>query len=83
MAAPFTDPTQLYQKMVGKLIFLTDTRPDTSFAVSTVSRFMCKPQEPHLQIVKHVYRYLGGSTDSALLFKRGEGDYLSGFTDAD
>lgn len=82
MAAPLTDPTQ-YQKMVGKLIFLTHTRPDLSFAVSTVSRFMSKPQEPHLQAVKHIYRYLHGSTDSALLYQRGEGDYLSGFTDAD
>lgn len=70
MAAPLTDPTQ-YQKMVGKLIFLTHTRPDLSFAVSTVSRFMSKPQEPHLQAVKHIYRYLHGSTDSPFCISEG------------
>lgn len=82
MDAPFTDPAQ-HQQMVGKLIFLTHTRPDISFAVSSISRFMSQPHEPHLQVVKHVYRYLQGTVDSALLFKRGEGDHLCGFTDAD
>ena len=31
----------LYSRMVGKLVYLTHTRPDISFAVSTVSRFLC------------------------------------------
>lgn len=65
------------------MIFLTHTRPDISFAVSIVSRFMCSPQEPHLQAVKHIYRYLKGTTNFALLYKRGEEDNICGFTDAD
>lgn len=36
MSAPSTDPTT-YQRMVGKLIFLTHTRPDLSHAVSLVT----------------------------------------------
>lgn len=53
-------PTDLvrYQTMVGKLIFLTHTRPDIAYAVSIVSRFMAAPQEIHAQAVKHIYRYL-------------------------
>lgn len=35
-----------YQRMVGKLIFLTHTRPDIAYAVSVVSRFMAAPQVP-------------------------------------
>lgn len=55
MQAPAADSTR-YQRMVGKLIFLTHTRIDISYAVSVVSRFMSNPQEPHAQAVKHIYR---------------------------
>lgn len=51
MEAPAVD-CHRYQRMVGKLIFLTHTRPDICFAVSVVSRFMVRSQEPHLQLYK-------------------------------
>lgn len=82
MDSPPSDPL-LYQKMVGKLIFLTQTRPDISYAVSIVSRFMTKPLEIHYQAVKHLYRYLKGTTDLAIQYQRGGGSSLSGFTDSD
>ena len=82
MLAPPTDQA-LYQRMVGKLILLTPTRPDIAYAVRIVSRFMSKPQEPHARAVKHLYRYLRGTTDFALLYRRGEDLTLHGFTDAD
>jgi transposase InsO family protein len=43
-----------YCKLVGKLIFLTTTRPDLSYAVSIVSRYMSAPQQAHLEVVKHI-----------------------------
>lgn len=89
MQAPPAD-SALYQRMVGKLIFLTHTRVDIAFAVSIVSRFMNSPQEPHAQAVKRIYRYLRGTSDLALLYRRGEETHLQGkdtqlqvFTDAD
>lgn len=82
MSAPATDPTT-YQQMVGKLIFLTHTRPDISFAVSLVSRFMSHPQDPHLQAVKHIYRYLKGTSGLALSYERGGVNTICGFTDSD
>lgn len=82
MSAPSTDTTT-YQRMVGKLIFLTHTRPDISFAVGLVSRFMCRPQEPHLLAVKQIYRYLKATSEFALLYQRGGVSSLCGFTDSD
>jgi hypothetical protein len=41
------DPTY-YRCLVGQLIHLTHTRPNISFTVGVVSRFMTKPQVPHL-----------------------------------
>lgn len=82
MGAPLADAAR-YQQMVGKLIFLTHTRVDICYAVSVVSRFMQCPQEPHAQAVKHVFRYLKGTSDLALCYRKGENNDLYGYTDAD
>ena len=50
-----------YQRLVGKLIYLTITRPDITYAVSLVSQFMHAPTEAHLNVVKRILRYLKGS----------------------
>jgi len=46
----------LYKKMVGKLIYLTNTRPNILFDVGIVSHYMSKPQVLHLTVVKHIFR---------------------------
>ena len=48
---PLIDAT-LYRQLVGSLIYLTHSRPDLSFAISLVSRFMQKPHEIHWQEAK-------------------------------
>ncbi|KAL5576404.1 hypothetical protein UlMin_018103 [Ulmus minor] len=40
-----------YQCLVGKLIYLSHTRPDIAYVVSVVSQFMQSPKEIHLQAV--------------------------------
>ena len=73
----------LYRMLVGKLLFLTKTRPDISHAVSMVSRFMQDPQESHLQAAKHILRYVRHCPDLGLFYQQGEENCLRGFTDAD
>jgi hypothetical protein len=40
-----------YQRLVGKLIYLSHTRPDITYAVSVVSQFMHNPSEDHMNAV--------------------------------
>ncbi|KAA0034028.1 Beta-galactosidase [Cucumis melo var. makuwa] len=47
-----------YQRLVGKLIYLSHTRPDISFVVSVVSQFMQAPYEKHMEAVNRILRYL-------------------------
>ena len=48
---PYQDP-KLYRKLVGKLIYLTITRPDICFAVNQVSQHMQVPKEHHWRMVE-------------------------------
>ncbi|XP_068317167.1 uncharacterized protein [Pyrus communis] len=72
-----------YQRMVGKLIYLTITRPDISYAVSIVSQFMHSPSMDHLKIVHRVLRYLKGSIGRGILMRNNSHTQISGYTDAD
>ncbi|KAI3739728.1 hypothetical protein L2E82_30139 [Cichorium intybus] len=77
------NPTE-YRSLVGGLRYLTHTRPDISFAVGIVSRFMEKPMMKHLQAVKAILRYVKGTLDFGLTYVKGEKEVkIVGFTDSD
>lgn len=47
-----------YQKLIGKLIYLTLTRPDISYTVGCLSQFMHSPLSSHLNVAMRLLRYL-------------------------
>ncbi|CAN6712060.1 unnamed protein product [Malus baccata var. baccata] len=47
-----------YQRLVRRLIYLSHTRPDITYAFSVVSQFMHSPSEAHVDVVIHILRYL-------------------------
>ncbi|GJW73020.1 hypothetical protein Tco_0132390 [Tanacetum coccineum] len=47
----FVDPTE-YHSIIGCLRYLLHTRPDLSFPVGLLSRFMQEPQEQHMKAIK-------------------------------
>ncbi|CAM8910734.1 unnamed protein product [Rhodiola kirilowii] len=81
--APLLDDPLQYMKLVGKLIYLTITRPDLSFAVHVLSLFMHKPTTDHLQAVQEVLRYIKGAPAQGLLFPANSDLALYAFCDAD
>ncbi|KAL1144159.1 hypothetical protein V6Z11_A11G210800, partial [Gossypium hirsutum] len=48
----------VYQRLLGRLLYLTDTRPDIMFAVQHLSQFMHKPKKSHLEAAFRVVRYI-------------------------
>lgn len=75
---------KLYREMVGSLIYImTSTRPDLCYIVTTLSQYMARPTIVHLTMAKHVLRYLKGTIDQCLIFKKSANLSLIGFCDAD
>ncbi|GAA0166823.1 transmembrane signal receptor [Lithospermum erythrorhizon] len=73
-----------YKQIVGSLMYLTNTRPDMTFAVSILSRFMSRPTELHLQLAKRVLRYLKGTTDYGIYYQGDKnGGELLAYTHSD
>ena len=75
--------THLYCRLVGKLMFLTNTRPDLALLVKLVSRFMQSPQQAHMNAVKSILRYLNGTASLGLCYEQADTVELLGFSDAD
>ena len=65
---PLSNPER-YRRLVGKLNYLTVTRPDISFPVSVVSQFMTSPCDSHWEAVVHILRYIKSAPDKGLLFE--------------
>uniref|UniRef100_A0A2N9GB44 Integrase catalytic domain-containing protein n=1 Tax=Fagus sylvatica TaxID=28930 RepID=A0A2N9GB44_FAGSY len=79
----FVDDPDTYRRLVGKLIYLTITRPDISYAVSIVSQFMTNPRVPHMNAVIRILKYLKNAPGRGLFYRSSGHLRIEGYTDAD
>ncbi|GKD53646.1 ribonuclease H-like domain-containing protein, partial [Tanacetum coccineum] len=61
-----------YQKLVGKLIYLTMTRPDISYDVHCLSQLMHAPLQSHFDIGSRVLKYLKLAPGSGIGFSKSD-----------
>jgi len=76
------DPT-LYRSVVGALQYTLVTRPELSYNVNKVFQFMQNPQEHHWKEVKHILRYLVGTTKHGFAIRRSLSTDILAFSDVD
>ena len=72
-----------YQRLVGRLIYLSHTRLDIAYAVSVVSQFMHAPSEEHMEAVYQILRYLKSAPGKGLLSSKNGISNIEGYTDSD
>lgn len=81
-----TDPVEKYpfREAVGSLMYLTvGTRPDISFAVGKVSRYLNNPTEASVTAVKRIFKYLRGTLDYGIIFEKHPNYSLECYSDSD
>ncbi|XP_019150387.1 PREDICTED: uncharacterized protein LOC109147209 [Ipomoea nil] len=72
-----------YRRLIGKLNYLTITRPDISFAVSVLSQFLENPCDTHWDAAVRVLRYIKRAPGQGLLYEDRGHTQVVGYSDAD
>ncbi|GJT65997.1 ribonuclease H-like domain, reverse transcriptase, RNA-dependent DNA polymerase [Tanacetum coccineum] len=70
-----------YRSLIGCLRYLLHTRPDLSYSVGLLSRFMQEPKEQHMKAIKKVLRYVKGTKDYGITYKHNGGNKIYGYSD--
>ena len=73
-----------YRGLIGGILYLAVyTRPDISYSVGALSQFLDNPGPEHWVAAKRVLRYLRGSADCGLVYRKTTGGVLlTGASDA-
>lgn len=78
----YSDPSQ-YRRLVGRLIYLTITRPELSYSVHILSQFMQAPKLEHWHAAIRVLRYIKSSPGQGIFLPKDNNLTLVGYSDSD
>jgi hypothetical protein len=81
-SAALVDETT-HRSSVGSLRYLVNTRPDLAYLVGFVSRFLERPTDEHLAVVKRIIRYVVGTLNLGYRYGRDDQWRLIGYYDSD
>ena len=73
-----------YQEAVGTILYMSQTiRPDLYYAACALSMYKDTPSPTHIKAVKRTLKYLQGTKNMSLQFKRSNNYTLVGYCHAD
>lgn len=81
----FSADIAIYRRLVGRLLYLTITRPDLSYGVHVLSQFISVPRVDHLTAAYKMVKYVKGTVGQGLFFpqKSSTSLQLRAFSDSD
>ncbi|XP_057972869.1 uncharacterized mitochondrial protein AtMg00810-like [Malania oleifera] len=79
---PLSNPTP-YRQLIGRLLYLTITRPDISYPIQVLSQFMDRPSTTHLAAAHKVLCYLKQAPGQGILLSAASSIQLIGYSDSD
>nr|XP_016463756.1 PREDICTED: uncharacterized mitochondrial protein AtMg00810-like [Nicotiana tabacum] len=74
---------RVYQRLIGRLLYLAIIKPDIYFAVQVLSQFMNAPKQSHYEATLRVIKYVKGSSGHGLLMSSKASGKVTAFSDAD
>ena len=76
-------PEVPYLSAIGALMYLaTCTHPNIAFPVNLLARYSYAPTRRHWNGIKHILRYLKGTSDMGLFYSKESKQQLLGYADA-
>lgn len=81
--SPFIRDAEQYRRLVGRLIYLSITRPDISYSVHILSQFMKAPREKQWEATLRVVKYLKGTAGQGIMLSSKTDLNMSVYCDAD
>lgn len=72
-----------YQRLLGKLIYLTITRPDIAFSVHILTQFMQNPTTRHMDAATKLVRYIKENPGQGVLLASSTAAELKAYCDND
>ncbi|GMI70425.1 cysteine-rich RLK (RECEPTOR-like protein kinase) 8 [Hibiscus trionum] len=73
----------VFQRLIGRLIYLTHTRPDITFAVHHLSQFMQSPKKTHFEAALRIVRYVKNSPGQGVFLKARNDGKITAYCDSD
>ncbi|XP_074317900.1 uncharacterized protein LOC141653934 [Silene latifolia] len=72
-----------YRRLIGRLLYLSMTRPDISYSTQHLSQFLQQPRVPHMQAATHVVRYLKNTVNTGLFYPAENSLSVTAYSDSD
>ena len=72
-----------YRRLIGKLLYLTNSRPDINYSMHLLSRFVQTPTTYHHQTAQHILRYIKVDPGRGLFFPKENDLQIKSFNDSD
>ncbi|XP_019184643.1 PREDICTED: uncharacterized protein LOC109179597 [Ipomoea nil] len=72
-----------YRRLIGRLLYLTATRPDIAYTVQQLSQFVGAPIEAHMSAAHRLLRYIKNAPGQGLHYPKNGSMQLTVFSDSD
>ncbi|KAL0878329.1 hypothetical protein Bca101_028035 [Brassica carinata] len=77
------DDATPYRELIGRLLYLTITRPDITFVVHRLSQYIASPTDAHMAAALRILRYLKSNPGQGLFYSASSDLCLDASADAD
>ncbi|XP_070023142.1 uncharacterized mitochondrial protein AtMg00810-like [Nicotiana sylvestris] len=72
-----------HQRLIGKLLYLTITRPDLAFNAQTLNQFLQQPKKSHMEVAMRIIKYIRNHPVQGVLLSSNNKGTLESYCDAD